>query len=134
MRRTYLILPLAALLSIGWSAVVGFSPSGETGECGTECEWMVWLIAVPALIFPLLVGVLVGLEGQRRGVRLAASIATAGAAGAALAVGIFVTSRPDDPDRLFNTFAILIMGLVAIPISYRLFVMANKLRLRWDGR
>lgn len=130
MRRTFLVLFLAALLSIGWSAVVGFSPSGETGRCGTECAWMVWLVLVPAFIFPLLVGVLIGREGQTRAVRFAASVATAGVAAVTGAIGTFITTRPSDTDRLFNTLAILIMGLIGIPIAYGLFALGNKFRLR----
>ena len=91
---------------------------------------MVWLVPVPAFIFPPLVGVLIGREGQTRAVRFAASVATAGVAAITGAIGTFITTPPNNTDRLFNTFAILVMGLIGIPIAYGLFVMGNKFRLR----
>ncbi len=125
MRTRPWLIAVAAITSAVWSIGAGFSRLGESGRCGSECGWMIWLLVVPVFVFPVILGFVMRGVGSRA-TRFTISLSTAGVAFLTLAVGGLITDAPEDPDRWFNFVSLLIMGAIGLVVAYALFTVANR--------
>lgn len=136
-RRDAVMMAGAALASASWYPILAsvYPPP----ECLSDrCRAASLVVTVPFLIFPLVLGALLGGSEQQggsrswRAIKAVGAIATAGSATAGLVVYESFVDPPVDPANLSENVALLVLGwTVGVFLAYGLVGGGSRLARRF---
>ena len=137
LRRHWLALVLAAILSIAWMVLINarqWHPDLESLQ--------LWLMGLPGFVLaPVVLGLILGrhypLPRDRfalpRPLKVAGALATAAASGLYLVVATQLTVEDDDPDKAFMVWGGLVLYVgIGWLVGYFLVGLGSHLGARWN--